>query len=102
MASEKQKEKSLAFDCLAVTRVDVFPFKESLGSMKALATVTLNDQLQLRGLKVQDGCNGLFVAYPCDPFYKGEEFRSLVAPVTRQLREHTENCVLEKYQACIG
>ena len=37
-----------------------------------------------------------------DPFYKGEEYRSLVYPVTRQLREHIENCVLEKYQQAIG
>ena len=31
-------------------------------------------------------------------FYRGEELRSVVCPITRQLREHIENCVLEKYQ----
>lgn len=100
--TEEQKEESQSFDCLAVTAVQVFPFKESLGRVKAVANVTLNDQLQIRGLRVLDGSHGLFVSYPVDPFYKGEEFRSLVAPVTRQLREHIENCVLEKYQAAIG
>ena len=34
-----------------------------------------------------------------DPFYKGEDFRSVCFPMTRQLREHIENCVLEKYSA---
>ena len=43
--------------------------------------------------------NGLFVGYPLDPFYKGDDFRSIVFPITRELREHIENCVLEKYQA---
>lgn len=88
------------FDVLAVTNVQVFPFKDGysgMGHMKGLANVVLNDQLQIRGLRIMDGENGLFVGYPNDPFYKGEDLRSLVCPITRQLREHIENCVLEKY-----
>ena len=95
--------KSDASDCLAVTQVQVFPFKDdsSLGHLKGLAQVVLNDQLVIRGLRIMDGLNGLFVSYPMDPFYKGEDFRSIVNPITRQLREHVENCVLEKYQAAV-
>ena len=98
------RQNSPMFDCLAVTNVQVFTFKEgvTLGSMKALATIVLNDQIQIRGLRVVDGQNGLFVGFPCDPFYKGEDFRSLILPITRQLREHIENCVLEKYQAAVS
>lgn len=92
------------FDCLAVTSVQVFPFREgpSMGHIKGLASIVLNDQIQIRGLRIMDGENGLFVGYPLDPFYKGEEFRTVCAPFTRQLREHIENCVLEKYQAAIA
>ena len=94
----------LAFDCLAVTNVQVFPFKEgaNLGHMKGLATIVLNDQIQIRGLRVMDGENGMYVGYPNDPFYKGEDYRSICLPITRPLREHIENCVLEKYQAAIA
>jgi stage V sporulation protein G len=97
-------EKSAQFDCLAVTNVQVYPFKEgpSLGKTKAFARVVLNDQLQLTGLRVVDGANGFFVAYPNDPFYKGEDYRSIFFPLTRQCREHIENCVLEKYQESVG
>lgn len=93
-----------AFDCIAVTNVQVFPFKEgaNLGHIKGLATIVLNDQIQIRGLRVMDGENGLYVGYPNDPFYKGEDFRSIVLPITKQLKEHIENCVLEKYQAAIA
>lgn len=86
-------------DVLKVTQVKVFPFKEgpSMGHIKALATVVLNDQLHLRGLKVMDGKNGLFVGYPVDPFYKGEEYRSIFSPITRELREEIETKVLEEY-----
>lgn len=101
MSTNEHEQK---FDCLSVTHVEVFPFNEgaSMGHMKALATIVLNDQLLIRGLRVMDGENGLYVGYPNDPFYKGDEFRSLVVPMTRQLREHIENTVLEKYQAAIA
>ena len=109
MAEEKKEEKHQSkvtqpFDCLAVTNVQVFPFKEgaNLGHMKGLATIVLNDQMQIRGLRVMEGEYGLFVGYPNDPFYKGEDFRTICLPMTRQLREHIENCVLEKYQAAVA
>ena len=96
-------ENTAAFDCLAVTQVKVFPFKEgpSMGHIKGYAKITLNDQFQIRGLRIMEGENGLFVAYPNDPFYKGEDIHSVCFPMTRQLREHIENCVLEKYQASL-
>ena len=89
------------FDVLAVTDVKVYVFNESanMDQVKGLATIVLNDQLKIRGLRVMEGMNGMYVAYPNDPFYKGEELRAGVFPMTRQLREHIENCILEKYQA---
>lgn len=89
------------FDCLQVTQVQVFPFKEgvSVGHIRGLATVVLNDQLIIRSLRIMEGENGLFVGYPIDPFFKGDEFRSIANPLTRELRLHIENVVLEKYQA---
>ena len=88
------------FDCLAVTEVQVLPFKDdgNLGVTKAMANIVLNDQLVIRGLRVKNGVNGLFVSFPLDPFFKGEDFRSICYPLTRQLREHIENVVIEKYQ----
>lgn len=99
----EEKETSPAFDCLAVTQVKVYPFKEdpSMGHMVGMASIVLNDQLLVRHLRIMEGENGLFVGYPNDPFYKGEDFRSICFPMTRQLREHIENCVLEKYQASL-
>ena len=100
---ETVQPESPAFDCLAVTQVQVFPFTDgvNLGHLKGLAQVVLNDQLVIRGLRIMDGLNGLFVSYPVDPFYRGDDLRSIVNPITRQLREHIENCILEKYQAVV-
>ena len=103
MTTTEMRNDSPAFDCLTVTNVQVFPFKEGpqMGSMKALATIVINDQLLLRGLRVMNGEYGLFVSYPSDPFYKGDGFRSLYNSITRQLREHIETCVLTAYQEAL-
>ena len=102
-AKNKNTETALshAFDCLAVTSVEVYPFS-SMGHIKALAQVVLNDQLIIRGIRVMEGENGMFIGYPIDPFFKGEGFRHITQPITRQLREHIEDCVMEKYQTVIG
>lgn len=99
MAKKEVKTKQ-AFECLSVTNVQVFPFRDGakLGNMLGVANVVLNDQLKISGLRIMDSVNGLFVGYPPDPFYKGEDLRSAVFPITRALREHIENCVLEKYR----
>ena len=109
MAEKKKAEKETAastsaFDCLAVTQVTVWPFQDgqNLGHMKGYAQVVLNEQMVLRGLRVMDGEYGLFVSYPNDPFFKGDEYRNIYNPITRKLREHIENCVLEKYQATVA
>ena len=86
---------------LPVTQVQVFPFKEgpSLGHMKGLASIVLADQIQIRGLRIMEGENGMYVGYPIDPFFKGEELRSVVNPITSDQRAAIEKAVLEKYNA---
>ena len=95
-----KKESKSFFDVLTCTCVQVYPFKESGGKTKAFARVTLNEQLQLTGLRVVDGVNGFFVSYPLDPRSKEKEenYHSIFYPLNKELREHIEQCVLEKYQ----
>ena len=92
-------EKTNENNVLKVTSVKVFPFKESInmGHFKAIANVVLNDQLLLRGLRVMDGEDGMFVGYPFDPLRKGDEYRNIFFPITAELRQHIEKSVLEKY-----
>jgi len=101
--SKSQKKAAAFFDVLTCTSVQVYPVKESSsGKTKAMARVTINEQLQLAGLRVVDGVNGFFVSYPLDPSHKGEEYYSIYYPLHKELREHIEQCVLEKYQEMVN
>jgi len=91
------------FKTLKVTDVQIYPFVEgpSLGYIKGFANIVLNEQLCIRSLKIMEGENGFFIGYPNDPFYKGEDFKSLLFPITKGLRDEIENKILEKYRESI-
>lgn len=99
-----ESNASQASTTLQVTACQIFPFYDSgsTGTIKAMASIVINDAIQIRGLRITDGENGLFVGYPIDPFYKGDQHRSVCYPITRALREHIESAVLEHYHRTIG
>lgn len=92
----------IANTALLVTACQVYPLRKPVGKTRAIARVVLSDSLQLTGLRIVDGANGLFLAYPNDPGYKGEDYKSLFYPLTRELREHIEQTVLLEYQRNIA
>lgn len=94
----QKKKSSIDFDCICVTDVRISPIFEGLTHIKALAEIVFNDQLIVRGLRIMEGSMGLYVGYPIDPFFNGEDLRCIAQPITRKLRENIENCILEKYQ----
>lgn len=101
------KKKINAFDCICVTDVRISPIKQidGLTHTKALAEIVFNDQLLIRGIRVVEGENGLYISYPF-PFHPttGEDGqqRSTVFPITNALRDHVEAVVLEKYQDTVN
>jgi stage V sporulation protein G len=101
----KEKTQKTPGDCvrLTVTDVQVYPFAEgpSLGHLRGYASITLNHQLQVRGLRIMEGENGLLVGYPVDPFYKGDDFREFCRPLTKELRDHIQEAVLAKYRELV-
>jgi stage V sporulation protein G len=87
---------------LAVTQVQIFPIPGAEGKLRAFARILLNDELQLTSLRVYEGSKGLFVSYPNDPAHKGEDYRQLFYPVTRELRDAIEVAILDAYRAQVS
>ena len=92
---EKQRDPN----GLVVTSCSVTVIREPQGKTKGFAKILLNDQILLDSLRIVDGANGLFVAYPNDPSLRDDEFNSLFYPITRDLRDHIEAVVLGKFRA---
>ena len=87
---------------LKVTACQIYLVKEPMGKTRASARVTLSEEIHLTAIRVVTGANGLFVSYPNDPGYKGEDYKSLFYPLTRALREHIEQVVLLAYHTALS
>ena len=87
---------------LKITKVSVYPVYSSQDRLRALARVVINDALQLTNLRIYEGSEGLFVSYPIEFTQKGEEFRQIFYPLTREFREYVEEVVLAEYHATMG
>ena len=98
------EEKNTTGVCgLALTDIKIFPFKEgaSFGHLRGLATITFNNALVVRGIRIIQGDNGMFVAYPLDPFYKGDDYKSIVIPEAPELSAYVQEQVIAKYKALL-
>ena len=82
---------------MKVTSCQVHVLKEPIGKTRATCRCMLDDELQLTGIRIVLGMNGLFVSYPIDTSYKGEEYKAQFYPVTRELRDHIESVLLAQY-----
>jgi len=82
---------------IIVTHVHIMPIGNPIGKLRALVRITLNEAFQLTQLRLYEGQNGLFVGYPIDPAQKGEEYRQMFYPLTRELRDEIDRIVIAEY-----
>ena len=66
------------------------------GRMKALVSVTIDDDFAVHDIKVIEGPQRVFVAMPSRK-EDGGSFRDVVHPITREARESLEKIILEHY-----
>ena len=71
------------------------------GSIKAIASVNLNDCFAIRNVKVVDSSKGLFVAMPSHKAGNGE-YRDICFPVTAAFRQQLNDAVLGAYHQALA
>lgn len=64
---------------------------------KAIATLVVNDEIAIHGIRVIEGKNGDFVQMPQKRDGYGN-YSDIIFPVTAELREQINNAVLERYK----
>ncbi|WP_128896598.1 septation regulator SpoVG [Longirhabdus pacifica] len=69
----------------------------SEGRMKAIASITIDNEFVVHDIRVIDGNNGMFVAMPSKRTPDGE-FRDIAHPITSETREKIQSAVLEEYE----
>lgn len=70
------------------------------GKMKAIVSVTFDDEFVVHDIKIIDGQNGLFVAMPSRKMADGE-FRDIAHPINAETRQKIQNAIFEEYDKVI-
>lgn len=73
----------------------------SEGKMKAIVSVTFENQFVVHDIKIIEGQNGLFIAMPSRKTPDGE-FKDIAHPINAQARERLQNAILSEYEAVLG
>lgn len=68
------------------------------GRMKAIASITIDNEFVVHDIRVIDGNNGLFVAMPSKRTPDGE-FRDIAHPISSATREKIQSAVLSEYES---
>ena len=70
------------------------------GKMKAVVSITIDNEFAVHDIKVIEGENGLFVAMPSRKT-ANEEYRDIAHPINSEVRNYVQSMILEKYQEAV-
>ena len=67
------------------------------GKMKAVVSITIDDEFVVHDIKVIEGEKGLFIAMPSRKAADGE-YRDIAHPINSTTRDRIQTLILDKYQ----
>ena len=70
------------------------------GKMRAVVSITIDDEFVVHDIKVIEGEKGLFIAMPSRKASDGE-YKDIAHPINSATRENIQKIILEKYEAVV-
>lgn len=71
------------------------------GKMRAVVSVTIDDEFVVHDIKVIEGDKGLFIAMPSKKASDGE-YRDIAHPINSNTRDKLQEIILEKYEQTVA
>lgn len=84
---------------MRITDVRVRRITQS-GKMKAVVSITLDNEFVVHDIKVIDGEKGLFIAMPSRKSADGE-YRDIAHPINADMRKLVEDTIFQTYRECL-
>ncbi len=70
------------------------------GKLKAVVSVTMDEEFVVHDIKVIEGEKGLFIAMPSKKTLDGE-YRDIAHPINSNTRDRIQSMILEKYEEAL-
>ena len=71
------------------------------GKMKAIVSITIDNEFVVHDIKVIEGEKGLFIAMPSKKASDGE-YRDIAHPINSETREGIQKIILESYEQALA
>ena len=71
------------------------------GKMKAVVSITIDEEFVVHDIKVIEGEKGLFIALPSRKATDGE-YRDIAHPINSETREKIQGIILQKYEQVLA
>ena len=84
---------------MQITDVRVWKVSKE-GKMKAVVSITIDDEFVVHDIKVIEGEKGLFIAMPSRKASDGE-YRDIAHPINSGTRDAIQSIILDKYEAAL-
>jgi len=69
--------------------------------MKAVVSITFDDEFVVHDIKIIDGQNGLFIAMPSRKIGEGD-FRDIAHPLTSEARTRVKEAIFKEYERVVA
>ena len=70
---------------------------EKEGKMKAVVSITIDEEFVVHDIKIIEGEKGLFIAMPSRKAADGE-YRDIAHPINSETRDKIQKVILDKYE----
>ncbi len=67
------------------------------GKLKAVASITIDEEFVVHDIKIIDGDKGMFIAMPSRKTTDGE-YKDIAHPIKSSTREEMQRLILDKYR----
>ena len=91
-----ERKQIMTTATLNIKVIKVHPIKE--GNIKAYIDICIDDAIIIKGLKVMDGKNGLFVTLPSVKNKRDEKYYETVSCTTTDVKDDLSSTVLVAYK----
>ncbi|MDO4393672.1 MAG: septation regulator SpoVG [Bacillota bacterium] len=71
------------------------------GKMKAVVSITFDNEFVVHDIKIIDGQNGLFIAMPSRKMGEGD-FRDIAHPLTSETRNKIRAAIFDEYEKTLN
>ena len=71
------------------------------GKMKAVVSITIDDEFVVHDIKVIEGAKGMFIAMPSRKSTDGE-YRDIAHPLNSATRDRIQTIILNKYEEAMA